>query len=202
MNTVQLVGRLTRDVDLKFTQSGEAVANFTIAVNRNFTNQQGEREADFINCVIWRKSAENLANFTRKGSLIGLDGRLQTRSYDNQQGQRVYVTEVVVNHFDLLEKKPENQQQAPQGYTNPYTKPDYAQNAPNYSQAQAQPMNQGNSPLSLKMSHRLILDRIINFLTRVIRSTSVKMTSPSRGWHNGQGGYNPQEEDTALLCLV
>ena len=144
MNTVQLVGRLTRDVDLKFTQNGEAVANFTIAVNRNFTNQQGEREADFINCVIWRKSAENLANFTRKGSLIGLDGRLQTRSYDNQQGQRVYVTEVVVNHFDLLEKKPENQQQAPQGYTNPYTKPDYAQNAPNYGQAQAQPMNQGN----------------------------------------------------------
>lgn len=89
MNTVQLVGRLTKDVDLKFTQTGEAVANFTIAVNRNFTNQQGEREADFINCVIWRKSAENLANFTRKGSLIGLDGRLQTRSYDNQQGQRV-----------------------------------------------------------------------------------------------------------------
>ena len=88
MNTVQLVGRLTKDVDLKFTQTGEAVANFTIAVNRNFTNQQGEREADFINCVIWRKSAENLANFTRKGSLIGLDGRLQTRSYDNQQGQR------------------------------------------------------------------------------------------------------------------
>lgn len=126
MNTVQLVGRLTKDVDLKFTQTGEAVANFTIAVNRNFTNQQGEREADFINCVIWRKSAENLANFTRKGSLIGLDGRLQTRSYDNQQGQRVYVTEVVVNHFDLLEKKP-----------------DYAQNAPNYGQAQAQPINQG-----------------------------------------------------------
>ena len=87
MNTVQLVGRLTKDLDLKFTQTGEAVANFTIAVNRNFTNQQGEREADFINCVIWRKSAENLANFTRKGSLIGLDGRLQTRSYDNQQGQ-------------------------------------------------------------------------------------------------------------------
>ena len=204
MNTVQLVGRLTKDVDLKFTQSGEAVANFTIAVNRNFTNQQGEREADFINCVIWRKSAENLANFTRKGSLIGLDGRLQTRSYDNQQGQRVYVTEVVVNHFDLLEKKPENQQQAPQGYTNTYTKPDYAQNTPNYSQTQAQTMNQGViTPLSLKMSHRLILDRItINSWTRVIQSILVKMTSPSRGWHNGQGGYNPQKEDTALLCLV
>lgn len=68
MNTVQLVGRLTKDVDLKFTQSGEAVANFTIAVNRNFTNQQGEREADFISCVIWRKSAENLANYQERVS--------------------------------------------------------------------------------------------------------------------------------------
>ena len=88
MNTVQLVGRLTRDVELRFTSSGTAVGSFTIAVNRNFTNQQGEREADFISCVIWRKAAENLANFTRKGSLIAIDGRLQTRSYDNQQGQR------------------------------------------------------------------------------------------------------------------
>ena len=105
MNTVQLVGRLTRDVELRFTSSGTAVGSFTIAVNRNFTNQQGEREADFISCVIWRKAAENLANFTRKGSLIAIDGRLQTRSYDNQQGQRVYVTEVVVNNFDLLESR-------------------------------------------------------------------------------------------------
>ena len=105
MNTVQLVGRLNRDVELRFTSSGTAVGSFTIAVNRNFTNQQGEREADFISCVIWRKAAENLANFTRKGSLIAIDGRLQTRSYDNQQGQRVYVTEVVVNNFDLLESR-------------------------------------------------------------------------------------------------
>ena len=94
MNTVQLVGRLTRDVELRFTSSGTAVGSFTIAVNRNFTNQQGEREADFISCVIWRKAAENLANFTRKGSLIAIDGR-----------QRVYVTEVVVNNFDLLESR-------------------------------------------------------------------------------------------------
>ena len=105
MNTVQLVGRLTRDVELRFTSSGTAVGSFTIAGNRNFPNQQGEREADFISCVIWRKAAENLANFTRKGSLIAIDGRLQTRSYDNQQGQRVYVTEVVVNNFDLLESR-------------------------------------------------------------------------------------------------
>lgn len=105
MNTVQLVGRLTREVDLRYTASGTAVGTFTLAVNRSFTNQQGEREADFINCVIWRKAAENLANFTRKGSQIGVEGRIQTRNYENQQGQRVYVTEVVVNNFHLLEPR-------------------------------------------------------------------------------------------------
>ncbi|UUX33059.1 single-stranded DNA-binding protein [Fundicoccus culcitae] len=105
MNSVQLIGRLTKEVDLRFTSSGVAVGTFTLAVNRNFTNQQGEREADFINCVIWRKSAENFANFTRKGSQVGIEGRIQTRNYDNQQGQRVYVTEVVVDNFHLLESK-------------------------------------------------------------------------------------------------
>ena len=105
INRVVLVGRLTRDIELRYTNSGAAVASFTVAVNRQFTNAQGEREADFINCVIWRKSAENFANFTHKGSLVGIDGRIQTRSYENQQGQRVYVTEVVVENFYLLEPK-------------------------------------------------------------------------------------------------
>ena len=92
MNSVQLVGRLTREVDLRFTSSGTAVGTFTLAVNRSFTNQQGEREADFIRCVIWRKAAENFANFTRKGSLVGVEGRIQVRNYENQQGERVYIT--------------------------------------------------------------------------------------------------------------
>lgn len=117
MNTVQLIGRLTKDIDLKFTASGTAVGNFTLAVNRSFTNQQGEREADFIRCVIWRKSAENLANFTHKGSLIGVEGWIQTRSYDDNNGQRQYITEVVVTNFHLLEKKEDSQagQQTNQG---------------------------------------------------------------------------------------
>ncbi|MDK6514545.1 single-stranded DNA-binding protein, partial [Klebsiella oxytoca] len=85
-----------RDPDLRTTESGISVATFTLAVDRQFSNSQGEREADFINCVVWRKAAENLANFTSKGSLIGFQGRIQTRSYDNKEGQRVYVTEVVV----------------------------------------------------------------------------------------------------------
>lgn len=105
INNVVLVGRLTKDPDLRYTQSGNAATNFTLAVNRNFTNSDGQRDADFINCVIWRKPAENLANLAHKGSLIGIVGRIQTRNYDNQQGQRVFVTEVVADNFQLLESK-------------------------------------------------------------------------------------------------
>lgn len=112
MNNVQLIGRLTRDVDLKQTTSGTAVGTFTLAVNRSYTNQQGEREADFINCVIWRKGAENLARYTRKGSQIAVDGRIQTRNYENQQGQRVYVTEVVVNNFYFIESRNQTEQRS------------------------------------------------------------------------------------------
>ena len=105
INRTVLVGRLTRDPELRYTQGGTAVASFTLAVNRQFTNSQGEREADFINCVIWRKAAENFAKLVHKGSLVGIDGRLQTRNYENKQGNRVYVTEVVVDNFSLLEAR-------------------------------------------------------------------------------------------------
>lgn len=115
INNLTLVGRLTKDPDLKYTGNGTAVATFTLAVNRNFTNQSGEREADFINCVIWRKPAETLANYAKKGVLIGVTGRIQTRSYDNQQGQKVYVTEVVADNFQLLESKNSNSGQNTQG---------------------------------------------------------------------------------------
>nr|DAX76609.1 MAG TPA: Single strand binding protein [Caudoviricetes sp.] len=105
MNNANLVGRLTRPVDLRYTQTGIAYGSFTIAVNRKYKNKDGEREADFINCVIWKKGAELLANYTQKGSLIGVSGPIQTRNYDNQQGQRVYVTEVLVENFDFLESR-------------------------------------------------------------------------------------------------
>lgn len=117
INQVVLVGRLTRDPDLRYTPNGVAVATFNLAVNRNFTNQNGNREADFINCVIWRKSAEALANYAHKGSLIGVTGRIQTRSYDNQQGQKIYVTEVICENFQLLEPKSKNNQQNGQSNT-------------------------------------------------------------------------------------
>ncbi|MDR7000018.1 single-stranded DNA-binding protein [Neobacillus niacini] len=105
MNRVVLVGRLTKDPELRYTPSGVAVATFTLAVNRQFSNQQGEREADFINCVVWRKPAENVANFLKKGSLAGVDGRVQTRNYEGQDGKRVYVTEVVAESVQFLEPR-------------------------------------------------------------------------------------------------
>lgn len=105
MNRVVLVGRLTKDPDLRYTPNGVPVATFTLAVNRTFTNQQGEREADFINCVIWRRPAENVANYLKKGSLAGVDGRIQSRSYDGQDGKRVYVTEVIADSVQFLEPR-------------------------------------------------------------------------------------------------
>ncbi|MBU7560856.1 single-stranded DNA-binding protein [Weissella cibaria] len=118
MNRVVLVGRLTKDVELRYTTSGAAVGTFSLAVNRQFTNSNGDRETDFINAVIWRKSAENFANFTSKGSLVAVEGRLQTRNYENQQGQRVYVTEVIVDNFSLLESRAESEQRRNQNNNN------------------------------------------------------------------------------------
>lgn len=112
LNNVVLVGRMTRDAELRYTPQNQAVATFTLAVNRNFKSANGEREADFINCVIWRQQAENLANWAKKGVLIGITGRIQTRSYENQQGQRVYVTEVIADNFQLLESRNQNQDKA------------------------------------------------------------------------------------------
>lgn len=105
INNTVLIGRLTKDVELRYTTNNVAVATFTLAVNRNFKTESGEREADFINCVMWGTQAENLSNWTKKGQLIGITGRIQTRNYENQQGQRVYVTEVVADSFQVLEKR-------------------------------------------------------------------------------------------------
>ena len=105
INNVTLIGRLGKDVELKYTKSGLAVASGTLAVSRRFQTKNGEREVDWINFVIWRKAAETFANFTHKGSLVGLEGRIQTRNYENKQGQRVYVTEVIVENFSFLEAK-------------------------------------------------------------------------------------------------
>lgn len=105
INRTVLVGRLVRDPEYRTTPSGVQVATFTLAVNRTFTNQQGEREADYINCVVFRKTAENVNQYLSKGKLAGVDGRLQSRSYENKEGQKVFVTEVVCDNVQFLEPK-------------------------------------------------------------------------------------------------
>lgn len=105
LNNVVLIGRLTKDPELKYTPNNVAVATFSLAVNRRFKNNEGVHEADFINCVMWNKSAENLSNWIKKGNMIAITGRIQTRNYENQNGQRVYVTEVVAETFQNLEKR-------------------------------------------------------------------------------------------------
>ncbi|MDY8105889.1 single-stranded DNA-binding protein [Pediococcus pentosaceus] len=138
INRTVLVGRLTNGPELKYTGSGVAVATFTVAVNRQFTNSQGEREADFIRCQMWRKAAENFCNFTRKGSLVGIDGRIQTRSYENQQGTRIFVTEVVAENFSLLESK-NSSQNKPQNN---------GQNYQNQQNGQSSPSRNPNDPFN------------------------------------------------------
>lgn len=104
MNRVELVGRITRDPELRYTSSNIASVRFTLAVNRNFTNQNGEREADFINCVAWRNQAENIKKYVSKGSLVSVEGRIQTGSYE-KDGQRIYTTDVVADNVQFLESK-------------------------------------------------------------------------------------------------
>lgn len=127
INRVILIGRLTKNPEYRQTPNGVSVATFTLAVNRPFTNSQGEREADFINVVVFRRQAENVNNYLSKGSLAGVDGRIQSRSYENQEGRRVFVTEVVADNVQFMDSKGSNQQknqsqqqgQAPAG-NNPF----------------------------------------------------------------------------------
>lgn len=146
INNVVLNGRLTKDPDLKYTSNGTAVASFTVAVNRDFTNQSGEREADFINCVAWRKTAETIANFTKKGALIGVVGRIQTRHYDNDEGKRVYVTEIVVDKFNFLESK-NTANTGNQSQPQPNTR-NYQQNSQQGGYNSNNSYNQGGDPFA------------------------------------------------------
>lgn len=110
INRVVLVGRLTRDPELRRTGNGHAVTSFTIALNRNYTVQEGQPQADYISCVVWNKGAENTAQYCSKGSLVGIEGRLQSRSYDDKDGKRVYVTEVVCDRVQFLDNRNGQQQ--------------------------------------------------------------------------------------------
>lgn len=139
INRVVLVGRLTKEPEYRVTPSGVQVATFTLAINRTFTNQNGERQADFINCVVFRTSAENVNKYLNKGNLAGVEGRLQSRSYENNEGKRVYVTEVVCDSVQFLEPKSNNQQQ------NNYQPPQYNQQQ-GYQQQNYQQSNNYQQP--------------------------------------------------------
>ena len=114
INNVVLVGRLTKDLELRYTTSNKAAVNFTLAVNRNFKNERGELQADFIGCTAYGKQAENMARFLNKGSLIGVEGRISTRNYQGKDGKTVYITEVIADKVNFLESKKQgnNNQQA------------------------------------------------------------------------------------------
>ncbi|MCI2948368.1 single-stranded DNA-binding protein [Staphylococcus caledonicus] len=114
LNRVVLAGRLTKDPEFRTTQNGVSVTNFTLAVNRNFKNKNGEQQADFINVVVFRQQAENVNNYLSKGNLAGVDGRIQSRSYENNEGQRVYVTEVLADSVQFLEPKNNQSNNQPQ----------------------------------------------------------------------------------------
>lgn len=145
INRVVLVGRLTKDPELKYTQSGIAITRFTLAVNRTFANQQGQREADFINCVTWRKQAENTANYLRKGSLAGIEGRIQTSNFEGRDGNRVFMTEVVADSVQFLEPRSANAERPDQSYNAPNAPQGGYQQQSNQSWNQQQPQpNQSN----------------------------------------------------------
>ncbi|MBP1949446.1 single-stranded DNA-binding protein [Virgibacillus litoralis] len=152
LNRVVLVGRLTKDPDLRYTPNGVAVANFTIAVNRPFSNQQGNRDADFINCVVWRRPAENLANYMKKGSLIGVDGRLQTRTFEGKDGKTVFVTEVVADSVQFLESKGSSQSSGQQssGYQqNQNQNQNQNQTNQNQNQNEEEPFKNNGEPIDI-----------------------------------------------------
>lgn len=146
LNRVVLVGRLTRDPDLRYTPNGVAVANFTLAIDRPFTNQKGVREADFINCVVWRRPAENLANYMRKGYQIGVDGRLQSRTYEDQDGKTVYVTEVVADNIQFLESRSSQVRGAQE--TSGFS-PNFNQNQSEMPQQQENPFENDGEPIDI-----------------------------------------------------
>ena len=144
INNVSLTGRIANDLDLKYTQSGVAVLSFRIAVDRKYKNASGERETDFINCVAWRKTAETMSQYLGKGSLIGVEGNIQTRDYENAQGQKVYVTEVVISDFAFLETKAQNQQNMQQNQSQGYNN----NQGMNQNQNQNQGFNANSNPFA------------------------------------------------------
>ena len=147
MNRVILIGRLVKDPDFKKTQTDISYVSFTLAVNRNYQNKNGERQADFINCVAWRNTADAISRFFRKGMQVGIEGQIQTRTYDDMNGVRRYITEVLCDNFYFLEPKKNNQDNPyDNGYANYNSGPQYGQSNYQNNRYGNQTNNPVNSP--------------------------------------------------------
>lgn len=157
INRVVLIGRLTRDPELRKTQNGTSVCSFTLAVNRR-QNQDGTQDADFIQCVAWNKLADNIQLYQKKGNQLGIEGRINTRSYDNQQGQKVYVTEVVAENVQLLTPRNDFNGQNTLGVTNTYGTQSYAQNQ-SYG-TQTRNRNQSNVQYAQSLTQQAEVDAL------------------------------------------
>lgn len=147
MNRVCLVGRLTAKPELRYTGSNVPYARFSLAVNRTFSNAQGERETDFINIIVWRKQAENVCNFLDKGSLVSIEGRIQTGSYDDKDGNKRYTTDVVADSVQFLESKSQNQNRVSNSNSNDASPYDY-QNDFNGVSSPMNDINVDNDPFA------------------------------------------------------
>lgn len=157
INRVVLIGRLVRDPELRKTQSGTSVCSFTLAVNRR-QNQDGTQDADFIQCVAWNKLADNIQLYQKKGNQLGIEGRINTRSYDNQQGQKVYVTEVIAENVQFLTPRNDFNEQNTLGVTNTYDAQNYAQNQ-SYG-AQTRNHNQSNVQYAQSLTQQAEVDAL------------------------------------------
>lgn len=157
INRVVLIGRLTRDPELRKTQNGTSVCSFTLAVNRR-QNQDGTQDADFIQCVAWNKLADNIQLYQKKGNQLGIEGRINTRSYDNQQGQKVYVTEVVAENVQFLTPRNDFNGQNTLGVTNTYGTQSYAQNQ-SYG-TQTRNRNQSNVQYAQSLTQQAEVDAL------------------------------------------
>ena len=142
INNVVLVGRITKDLELRYTTSNKETTSFTVAINRAFKGQDGQTQADFIGCVAFGKTAENVYRYCAKGSLIGVEGRIQTRNYQNNQGNTVYVTEVIADRVQFLDTKNQSQQGQQAHFNNNFNQSFNQQNANNFNQ-QNNGFNQG-----------------------------------------------------------
>ena len=163
INNIVLVGRTTKTIELKQNKNGTNYVQFTLAVNRPYKDEQGQQQADFINCVAWNKTAETIAKYVPKGTMIGVEGRLQVRSYDNEAGVRQYLSEVLVNRFTFLESKKSSTIVEPVEPFNPAMESNINPFDPNFSNPNYSPTSQNyNNPFTTATTLAGSLNRAMN----------------------------------------